>query len=416
MKVCIHRGTREIGGTCIEVEARDQRLVLDIGLPLNADPCAIQLPPVKGFVEHDPTLLGVVISHPHQDHYGLAGRLPKRVPVLIGTAAESILKAALPFFPGAVAFDNVIPLRHRKPIQLGPFSLTPYTVDHSAYDSYAVMLEADGKRLFYSGDFRGHGRTGNRFQELLDKPPRDVDTLLLEGTLVGQSDGRACRTEDELMQDMLRIIKATKGLVLVCCSGQNIDRLVTVFKAARKAKRQLIVDGYTAHILRATGNQAIPQSDWDGVRVFWPGSLRSKVKSTEQFHLVGDLKGSRITPDGLEAEASCSVMLFRPSVVPDLDRAFQCLSEASLIYSLWPGYLKNEDTKPFREWLDKRGIPLHYCHTSGHASLSQLKDYVTAIDPRVIVPVHTLARESFSGMFRDVQLKDDGEWWGVGEE
>ena len=35
MRVCIHRGTKEIGGTCIELEAQGQRLVLDVGLPLN---------------------------------------------------------------------------------------------------------------------------------------------------------------------------------------------------------------------------------------------------------------------------------------------------------------------------------------------------------------------------------------------
>ena len=390
--------------------------MLDIGLPLNVDPRDVQLPPVAGFAEYDPTLLGVVISHPHQDHYGFAGRLPKRVPVLIGAAAESILKAALPFFPGAVTFENVIHLRDREAIQLGPFELTPFSVDHSAYDSYSVMVEADGKRLFYSGDFRGHGRTGYRFRAMLRNPPQDVDVLLLEGTLVGHDDKRACKTENELVPEMVKIIKATKGLVLACCSGQNIDRLVTIFKAVRKAGRQLIVDGYTAHILRATGNRHIPQSDWDGVRVFWPYSLRVKVKLTEQFHLVNDLKGRRVFPEKLAAEAGRSVMLFRPSIAPDLDRVPDCLVDASLIYSLWPGYLEKDDAKPFLAWLEKHRIPLHYCHSSGHATVKDLQALAAAMKPNVIIPVHTSAPDRFKDLFGDVMSVNDGEWWDVQPE
>ncbi len=72
MRLRIHRGTKEIGGTCIEVEAVGKRLVLDVGLPLDAPDEAQEtlLPMVPGFREPDASLLGVAISHPHQDHFG----------------------------------------------------------------------------------------------------------------------------------------------------------------------------------------------------------------------------------------------------------------------------------------------------------------------------------------------------------
>ena len=65
MHFCIHRGT------CVEIESQCKRLVLDIGLPLD-DPAAatMDLRPVPGLDKPDPSLLGVLISHPHQDHYG----------------------------------------------------------------------------------------------------------------------------------------------------------------------------------------------------------------------------------------------------------------------------------------------------------------------------------------------------------
>src|ERR1039457_6793392 len=98
MKICIHRATKEIGGTCVEIESQGKRLVLDVGLPLDASyPDEVPLHPVKGFDAPDPSLLGVVISHPHQDHYGLAHRLPEETPFLIGEAAEAILAAAALF-------------------------------------------------------------------------------------------------------------------------------------------------------------------------------------------------------------------------------------------------------------------------------------------------------------------------------
>jgi ribonuclease J len=96
MKVCIHRGTREIGGTCVEIESQGERIVLDIGLPLDgSDGDDMPVHPVPGFSKPDPSLLGVCISHPHQDHYGLAHRLPKETQFIIGKAAQAILAAAL---------------------------------------------------------------------------------------------------------------------------------------------------------------------------------------------------------------------------------------------------------------------------------------------------------------------------------
>ena len=187
MQVCIHRGTKEIGGTCIEIESGGQRIVLDVGLPLYVvDSDALPLPSVSGFEAPDVSLLGVIISHPHQDHYGLAYRLPSETRCLIGEAARSILLAADVFTPAGASFENVTLLKDREPITLGPFTITPFLVDHSAYDAYAILVEAEGKRLFYSGDLRAHGRKGRLFERLVHDPPGSVDVLIMEGTTIGR--------------------------------------------------------------------------------------------------------------------------------------------------------------------------------------------------------------------------------------
>lgn len=73
MRVCIHRGTKQIGGTCVEIEASGSRIVVDLGLPLDAveaDPALV--PQISGLREYDPSLLAIILSHGHRDHWGTA--------------------------------------------------------------------------------------------------------------------------------------------------------------------------------------------------------------------------------------------------------------------------------------------------------------------------------------------------------
>lgn len=92
MRVRIHRGTQEIGGTCIEVESQGKRIVPDVRLPLDAatpDEHELLLPDVPGFRQPDDSLLCVVMSDPHMDHFGLARHMRPEVPVHIGQGAAS---------------------------------------------------------------------------------------------------------------------------------------------------------------------------------------------------------------------------------------------------------------------------------------------------------------------------------------
>ncbi len=190
MRVRVNRGTEEIGGTCIEVGADDgSRVVLDLGRPLTAGwDEEVALPAVPGLAEPDSSLLAVVITHPHLDHYGLVAQVAIDVPVYIGREADALLSAAAFFSPVSAALQPSGHLRDREPLRLGPFTITPFLIDHSGFDAYALLVEADGQRLFYTGDLRGHGRKSRLFDALLASPPRDVDVMVMEGTHV-RSDG-----------------------------------------------------------------------------------------------------------------------------------------------------------------------------------------------------------------------------------
>jgi ribonuclease J len=217
MKICIWRGAKQIGGTCIEIESQGKRLVLDIGQPLgNPDAESVEMPRVEGLKAPDNSLLGVVLSHPHLDHYGLAFRVPPSTRFLMGAATERILEASAIFTPSGGTFENVTHLENGKTLMLGPFKITPYLMDHSAYDSYAVLIEGDGKQIFYTGDLRGHGRKGSLFTRLVAHPPPDVDVLLMEGTTIGrQNIEKGFPTETDLQKEFERIFRTTTGMPLV---------------------------------------------------------------------------------------------------------------------------------------------------------------------------------------------------------
>jgi ribonuclease J len=299
----------------------------------------------------------------------------------------------------------------RQPIQAGPFTITPFRVDHSAYDSHCLLIEAEGKRLFYSGDIRGHGRNADLFQGLISNPPPDIDVLICEGTQIGRDPNFAYPDEHSVADKMVEIFEQTKGMGLVWCSSQNIDRLISVWDAAKRSNRKLILDVYTAEIIRAADDEALPKPGKDGVQVYLPVSQRSLIIREKAFNISNKYRRPHRTfPEDLAEAAPNSVMIFRPSMLRDMKKA-ECLDSAVLITSIWSGYLPKE-AKRIDE-MKSMGVGHVHVHTSGHATVDELKDFVSAFPQSRIVPIHLEDRDGFLELSPNVELQNDHEWWGV---
>ena len=415
MKVRIHRGAHEIGGNCVEVEHDGQRIILDVGRPLtSAWDDDIPLPDIPGLAEEDVSTLGVLISHHHADHWGLADQIHAGLPILMGAATQRILAAAS-FWTRGLALPVAEHLEHRKPLRLGLFTITPFLNDHSAYDAYSLLVEAGGRRLFYTGDIRGHGRKAGIFEELLRHPPDEIAVLLMEGTNIqpGQP-AKPTATESDVEHALVDQFRTTEGLALIVSSAQNIDRLVTIYRAALQSGRDLVMDPYTADIARATGNDNIPRpgSAWPRIRTYMPRWQSVRIKASRQFERLEDIDPYRMFPEHLAADPARYVLLFHRSEGDRLAAA-GALHGATCTWSLWSGYLEEPSGQQLITFLDKEDIPLAHHHTSGHASVADLRRLADALHPDRVVPIHTFGGNSYGDLHPNIDVQPDARWWDV---
>lgn len=416
MRVRIHRGTAEIGGNCVEIEADSgDRIVVDLGRPLWADSDTdVTLPPVAGLTETDPSLLGVVISHPHLDHYGLIGSVASTVPVFIGREASALLGAAAFFLPMTTHVEPAGFLSDGLPLTIGEFTITPHLNDHSAFDAYSLLIEGDGRRLFYTGDLRGHGRKSALFERLLATPPT-AEVLLMEGTHVrpnADHDAAEFETESDLEERLVERMRDTPGPVALAGSAQNLDRLVTAYRAAKRAGRQLVVDLYGATVAAAT-RPTIPQVGFDNLRVYVPQRQRVLVKESGEFDRVRNLGDARVYPEELKAHPEQFAYHVPSSVIAELIRHGTMTAPGSVLWSLWPGYLRDRSGQRFVRQVNEAGLEFGDLHTSGHASVKDLQRLAAAIAAPRVVPMHSEATDRFTELFPGVERHSDGEWWSV---
>jgi ribonuclease J len=413
MEVRIHRGAHEIGGNCIEVASGPDRILLDLGRPLTAGwDEVVPLPDVAGLASADPTLHGVVLSHPHLDHYGLADQLHEDVPVYLGAEAARVLGAAAFFSPTSRKPPLAGTLHDGSPLRLGPFAVTPYLADHSAFDAYSLLVEARGRRLFYTGDIRGHGRKSRLFNRLLAQAPQ-VDVLLMEGTNVRSDPGATERmTEQDVEEALLSTLLSTPGLVAILSSAQNLDRLVTVYRATLRSDRTLVTDLYTATVARATGRPSIPQPGFDRLEVYVPQRQRQRIVQTKEFQRVSEIADIRRFPEHLATQRGKLAYFGTSSTAVELIEA-GALRDGAVVWSLWDGYLDQPGGRRLRELLANADVPLLHHHTSGHADIEDLVRLVDAFAPARVVPIHSEATHRFAEHFPRVERHADGEWWEV---
>lgn len=419
MKFKIHRGSREIGGTCVEIWTENTRIVIDFGMPLvEKDKSEFDLnkykdltirqlinksilPNIVGlYLKSTNAVDGVLISHSHIDHYGLISYISNNVKYFLGKATDKIIKLNNLFTNQNVKLENFEYFEKEKAFEIGDFKVTPFWMDHSAFDSYSFLIESHGKSIFYSGDFRGHGRKSKAFDWLLKNVPQKIDYLFLEGTSIGRENEKF-KTENDIENQLLEIFKKPGKINLIYTSGQNIDRITSIYKACKKSEKIFVIDIYVAKILQELSKFAkipYPSKDFENLKVFFPYFTSKKLKNSGYEKILYQFKNLKITKEEINNLSEQVVMLVRPSMKKDLEY-IQNINGGNLIYSLWEGYLEKQFVKDFVNYLKERKCGFYSIHTSGHADIYSLKKLVKAISPKFIVPIHTFESERYKDIF-----------------
>ena len=428
MQLTIHRGAREIGGSCVEIHAGFSRIVVDIGIPLFEadgepfDATVLEgksteellqqkiLPVIPGLFAPGPAPDAILLSHAHLDHTGFLNRTHPEIPVYATQGTSKMMHASAIFARGVdLPRERYRELVPGQELSIGSFRVTAFPVDHSVFGSVALLIEADGKAVLYSGDLRLHGRKKGMAKRLWNAlQTKTVDVLLMEGTHVGEGQSKGM-DEYDLEKEIVRQIKPATGLVLASFSPQHIDRLVAFIRTAKQTGRVFVADVYTAYVMHLINLETIPRPRReDGIRVFYPNWLMASLKKRRLDKILDMFLPNQITMDEILQAQDRHLMLFRPSMI-ESDFGGRIPDGAKCFFSRWEGYLEQRDWVAARANIEAADGDLILIHTSGHIFAHDLGKFIRKVSPRLLVPIHTSQPEAFQRVFDPVRVLSDGE-------
>ena len=402
LEFIIHRGSHQIGGNCVELATPDARILIDCGLPLDFEeqPKETQEKILEDARIWTRNCDAIFLSHYHGDHYGLLNEAPEGTRVYATKETAELMKITGVFGEDLTKHLDIQPIENTETIK--DFRVTKYDVDHSAFGACAFLFEVDGKTILYSGDIRLHGKKGGLYTEL----PQNVDYLFLEGTNLGR--GGRQKTEKDIEKEFIKQFSANNDcLHLVWCSAQNIDRIVSLYKACLRTKRSLCIDPYTAYILNLAHqcHDGIPcTKEYSNLLVYYPSRFCTKLcRKRSDIHKEIVENSKKIQNDDPQKNPSKYVFVFRPNLL-DFFKKHLANTSIRFILSMWSQYWEKEtpDLMRFKAWMDaepelRKRLP--DIHTSGHADVQSLQQIVEHIQPKTIIPIHTEHSESFNTLF-----------------
>lgn len=391
MKLCIHRGTHQIGGIAAEISTASTRILIDMGDELSLDPNFVSAPlNIPGVTDGNGHCDAVLFTHYHGDHTGQMLRIRPEIPIYAGALAKDIMRLSA----GRGGQKNEALCRRietiqafspGKPFLIGDIQITPFCIDHSAADSYLFLIEADGKRVLYTGDFRLHGVRGKTMDKILDRRIGKVDAIITEGTTVSRTDGKTV-TEWELQARVRNYLQQYK-YVFVLCATTNLDRIFALAHAVPRGK-YCICDDYQKTLVETVSKH------WNGISSFYemPKLLSFKYHPPARFAELGGLMFVRANS---KFEA----------IIRQYDPA-----QSILLYSMWDGY-RTKPGSTIPDFLALTGT-WETLHTSGHASPDDLRHVIEKADPEIVIPMHTDAPQKMQTLCQNrtvILLKDREE-------
>ncbi len=391
-------GTGEIGMNLNLYRCRGQWLAVDCGIGFGGSEMPevdVMMPDPAFIAERRDRLVGLVITHAHEDHIGAVAWLwPQlRCPVYASPFAAAVLRRKL----AEVQLLSEVKLHVVPPgsaFTLGPFGLRFLRVAHSIPEAQALAITTAAGTVLHTGDWKldAHPMVG---------PPTDEAAFAAlgeQGVLAMICDSTNAMVEGhsgseaEVRETLTDLIASLRGRVAVTCFASNVARVESVALAARDAGRTVALVGRSLRNLDAAAREC---GYLKGVPAFMTEDAANDVPDDNLLILVTGSQGeprsalARIAADThprIELGEGDTV-LFSSRVIPGNERAIGTVQDN----------------------LVRRGVRLltdhdHAIHVSGHPARDELRRLYGLVRPRFSVPVHgewrhlsahaALARES----------------------
>lgn len=379
-------GGNKIGGCITQISSQNTKIIFDYGNNLDNT----KQIDIEGLTFGKPQYKAVFISHYHIDHIGAVNNIIDEIPIYVEKTTKKLYDVMCDFSnkPKIKAKTFVF----EEDIDCKDFIVTPYRVDHSAYNSSMFLIrdKNTGELALYTGDYRDNGYSGYTLNSTLKKIGK-IDYLITEGTNI-KNNSHILKKEKSLVNEFSEICKKYNQ-VFVLMSASNIDRIVTILKACNKTKHIFIQDIYMAHLtslIKKEDKTNIPNPvTFENVMVYVPKYFKDKSQEFKDKYLK-----SFIEKNKRFLLYKPFVMNIRTSMLKDLE-AFKfednILTNSCLIYSMWGGYKEKEETKNFIKKAQSLGIDTieKDIHTTGHASEEVIKMVEQITKPKKVYVIHT---------------------------
>jgi ribonuclease J len=363
-------------------ERRRQWIAVDLGVAFADDALPgidLIMPDIRYLAEERRNLLGLVLTHAHEDHFGaLLDLWPKlKLPVYATPFTAALLQAKRESEPGAPEIPvNVVPLGGR--FTLGPFDIELVSMAHSIPESNGLIIRTPLGTVLHTGDWKIDPTP-------LIGPPTDEAKLRSLGNegclaLVGDSTNafRAGRSpsEADVAKCLAELIRTAPARVAVTTFASNVARLRAVAQAAAACGREVVVVGRAmeriAQVARETGYL-------DGIQDFRPVEVYGHLPPDKVLALCTGSQG--------EARAALSRIAQDDHPEVAFSRGDRVIFSARAI----PG--NEKAVMRVINGLVSQGIEVvtdrtHLVHVSGHPRIDELREMIGWVRPQILVPAH----------------------------
>jgi len=382
-------GLGEVGMNMWALEWEGQVLVIDAGLMFPHEEMLgvdLVLPDPAYLLDRGRRVLGVFLTHGHEDHIGGLPFLLKRLNVPVyGTAITLGLVKPRLREHRVLREADLRTIRLGDRVQLGPFRVETIPVCHSIPGAAGLAIETPVGRVVYTSDFKlerdppwGHGTDVQRFRRLGD----DGVLLLLSDSTNAEREG-VSGSERELLPRFESIFDAARGRIVVATFASNIHRIQLVVRLAAQHGRRVALAGRSLRnafgTARELGYLDVPDglvvrledaTDDDRLVLLTAGSQGEPVSALARF-------AARQHPVVNVRSGDWVVISARP--IPGNER---------LVHRTIDNLYRNGADRVFYSEFE-------HVHVSGHAHRSELREIIRTVRPRFFVPVHGEYRQLY---------------------